>query len=99
MPSPKFDPWSKDKSNIIKGERIKRGFVSTDAMAAAIQKKGIRMEGQAYMRRERGRTPLTVDEAIAFAAATGMKVQDVAMLFTRIDLSEAEKDSILFSCP
>ena len=83
MPKPKYEPWDKAKTNQIKSKRVAAGLESPTEFSKALKTRGVDLSDQAYMRRERGETPMTVDELGAVSAVLGLTLQEAFELYSR----------------
>lgn len=83
MPKPKFTPWENEKRDLIYSTRIKSGYRSAEAFASKLTETGLKMEKDSYLRRERGETPITADEAWYYAYVLGITPMEALILYSR----------------
>lgn len=83
MPKPKYTAWSKEQEKTIRKVRVVKGYESLNSFVAALKEHGVDMSANAWLRRERGETPIMIPELVAFADVCGLSIDNAARLFSR----------------
>ena len=83
MPKPKFTPWERSKRNKIEYMRKEAGYNSAEAFANEVTRRGLKLEKDAYLRRERGETPVPADEIWYYSDVLGLPLAETLELFSR----------------
>ncbi len=83
MPKPKFESWGEERSKDVRMARMKSGFWNAEKFAEALTDAGMKVSMQAYLRRERGETPITADEVWILADTLGISLMETLELYSR----------------
>ena len=83
MPKPKYESWGEERSWDIRMARIKNGYRNAEKFADALTDAGMKVSMQAYLRRERGETPVMADEIWILADTLGISLVETLELFSR----------------
>lgn len=93
MPKPKYLPWGVEKRYEIKHVRENAHYYSADAYATKLTNCGLKIEKDAYFRRERGETPVLADEIWYYAYVLGITPLEALVLYSRMP----EKEEVFLS--
>ena len=83
MPKPKNEPWSIEKRKQITAAQIKARYYKIEDFVDELNKLGLHMNYQAYLRRERGETPCDPDEFWYYMKLLKINEKDVLDLYSR----------------
>lgn len=84
MPAPKFIPWEKKKRDLIDAKRTEEGYRSARAFTKRLEECGLKLGNDAYLRRERGETPITADEVWYYAYLLNITPLKALEMYSRI---------------
>ena len=88
MPTPRFTPWERRKRDLIDAKRTEAGYRSADSFTRKLRECGLKIGQDAYLRRERGETPITADEVWYYAYLLNISPMKALEMYSRLPESE-----------
>jgi len=80
----KYGAWNRQKQHAIIGVRQDAGYNSTGDFSEALYGVGMKTGKDAYLRRERGETPVSADEIWYYSYLLKIPVMETLALFSRM---------------